>query len=175
MERTVDELLKSNNVTQPPVPVDEIARSRGFAIEYSDLDDVSGLLVRHGMACTIGVNRRDPPVRRRFTIAHELAHALLHTGKAVTFDKDFRYNLRSDLSSAGTDIEEIEANFFAASLLMPFRFLAQDERAHSIDVQDESAVRDLARSYGVSAQAMALRVVAVARRASPKAQVRLPF
>jgi hypothetical protein len=45
--------------------------------------------------------------RRQFTVAHELAHALLHEGKEVRYDKDFRVDFRSGVSSLGVDIEEI--------------------------------------------------------------------
>ena len=53
-------------------------------------------------------------------------------------------------------MEEIEANFFAASLLMPERFLDADGGVDAID--DDAMVSDLAARYQVSPQAMSLRL-----------------
>jgi Zn-dependent peptidase ImmA (M78 family) len=73
-------------------------------------------------------------------------------------------NLRSDLSSQGIDPEEIEANYFAACLLMPREFLEADPTAFFVDVEDATAVASLARSYGVSAHAMSLRLAGLTVR-----------
>lgn len=70
---------------------------------------------------TIFVNRDQSNTRRRFTIAHEIGHFLMHKEDLVDVQ------MRNDKSSAGTDPAEIEANRFAAALLMPeglFRPLA---------------------------------------------------
>jgi Zn-dependent peptidase ImmA (M78 family) len=117
-----------------------VRTSEGVSVRYSDLKEVSGLVVRKDGNALIGVNRTDSTVRRRFTLAHEFAHVLLHEGKELRFDKDFRVNLRSEMSSTRTDIEEIEANFFAASLLMPRKFLDYDPRTLTIEVEDAKAV-----------------------------------
>jgi Zn-dependent peptidase ImmA (M78 family) len=159
VERLTDELLVQHRVKSPPVSVEAIVRAHeGVSVRYSDLKDISGLVVRKDGNALIGVNRTHSVVRRRFTLAHEFAHVLLHEGAELRFDKQFRANLRSDLSSTGTDIEEIEANFFAASLLMPRRFLDDDERTFTIEIEDAMAVRELAKTYAVSVQAMSWRL-----------------
>jgi Zn-dependent peptidase ImmA (M78 family) len=175
IERLVTSLLGRSAITRPPVPIEEIIRKHGeIAVKYSDLDEVSGLVVRQAGNIVIGVNRAHSATRRRFTLAHEFGHVLLHEGKEVRFDKEFRYNLRSDISTTGLDAEEVEANFFAASLLMPRAFMDADPRTHSVEVEDTAGLRELARSYGVSPQAMALRLTHVARRSTPS-QTSLPF
>jgi Zn-dependent peptidase ImmA (M78 family) len=148
----------------PPVPVDQIVQAQGIAIRATSLGDVSGLVVRKGKEIVIGVNKDHPSTRRRFTIAHELAHALLHHGEEVRYDRDFRVNLRSEASGLGVDVEEIEANFFAARLLMPRRFLEADPEAALVDVEDAQAVGKLAKRYGVSAHAMSIRLGSLAVR-----------
>ncbi len=110
------------------------------------------------------MNKDHAPTRRRFTIAHVLAHALLHHGDEVRYDKDFRVNLRSEASGLGVDVEEIEANFFAARLLMPRRFLEADPQAALVDVEDAQAVGRLAKRYGVSSHAMSIRLGSLAVR-----------
>lgn len=165
IQRLAERLLADHSVTRPPVPVDDMARKAGCRIVPAALQDVSGILVRSSDGPTIGVNDRQHPVRQRFTIAHELGHLLLHRGEQVTYDHSFRVNLRSDESSEGRDVEEIEANFFASRLLMPDVFLHADPRTTSIDMDDDDeAVAALAKEYKVSQQAMTLRLARLGRR-----------
>jgi Zn-dependent peptidase ImmA (M78 family) len=158
IERLTEQLLSEFEVCSPPVPVERMATAKGCVIRQSDLGEISGILVRSSSGSVIGVNKIHPETRRRFTIAHELGHFLLHQGEGVTYDEDFRVSLRSDQSSTGTDVAEIEANFFAASLLMPNGLLLADPRTKSIELEDSDATSDLAATFGVSTQAMTLRL-----------------
>jgi Zn-dependent peptidase ImmA (M78 family) len=76
-----------------------------------------------------------------------------------------RFTLTTALSSEirvqlkRTDIQEIESNLFAAELLMPAEFLREDlKRFGTLDLLDEHAIDYLARRYGVSNHAMAIRL-----------------
>jgi Zn-dependent peptidase ImmA (M78 family) len=151
-------LLRDAGITNPPVPIDEIVRSRGITIRVMDLNEISGLVVRDGSVTVIGVNKAHPLTRRRFTIAHELAHALLHEGKEVRYDTDFRVDFRSGESSLGVNVEEMEANFFAASILMPRRLLDADPLMSNLDVEDAATTNALASRYKVSPHAMSIRL-----------------
>jgi Zn-dependent peptidase ImmA (M78 family) len=164
IERLTEQLLSEFAGPSPPVPVERIATAKGCVIRQSDLKEISGILVRTPSGSVIGVNRNHPETRRRFTIAHELGHFLLHEGEGVTYDEDFRVSLRSDQSSTGTQVAEIEANFFAASLLMPNRLLLADLRTSTIELEDSDATSDLARAFGVSTQAMTLRLARLVDR-----------
>jgi Zn-dependent peptidase ImmA (M78 family) len=165
IQHLTEALLVEAGVTAPPVPVEEIIKARGIRIQpTASLGDVSGLVLRKGGEIIIGVNKKEVRTRQRFSLAHELAHALLHPGKEVRFDRDFRVNLRSEASGLGVDVEEIEANFFAACLLMPRRFLQADPEAALLDVEDVDAVRKMANRYGVSAHAMSIRLGNLAPR-----------
>ena len=69
-------------------------------------------------------------------------------------------NFRNDLSKKGTNVEEVEANLFAAELLMPRRLLARDlEQIHAVDILDDEFFSRLAQSYNVSTQALLLRLI----------------
>lgn len=165
VERTAYGLLSRAGISAPAVPVETLIKAEGITLLYPDLGkNASGVLVRKDGLMFIGVNRTHPKVRQRFTAAHELGHALLHDGTDVHHDADFRVNLRSDLSSQGIDPEEVEANHFAACLLMPREFLEADPNAFLVDAEDATAVSALARSYGVSSHAMGLRLAALASR-----------
>lgn len=155
-----DQILATSRVKRPPVPVEAIATSAGAKVLYSDFNmEVSGVLIRKEGAVIIGVASEQSAERQRFTIAHELGHLLLHEGEEVHVDKVFRVNLRSQVSSKAEDVEEIEANAFAASLLMPFSFLRSDLRSITLDIDDPRQIETLARRYEVSAQAMTFRLM----------------
>jgi Zn-dependent peptidase ImmA (M78 family) len=159
INRLVQELLHNYQVHRPPVPVAEIAREEGAEIVIKLFNnEISGLLLRANDKVIIGVEKRQPETRQRFTISHELAHLLLHDGEELRVDTNFRINLRSPGSSTAEDIEEIEANAFAAALLMPEDFLKEDLANFVFDVDDAQQVQQLAQRYGVSAQAMTIRL-----------------
>jgi Zn-dependent peptidase ImmA (M78 family) len=104
------------------------------------------------------VNKNHALSRKRFTIAHELGHLLLHTKSEVHLDQAI-VKMRDARTSAGVDDEEMEANRFAAELLMPRSFLEADlEALGPIYADDERAIAKLARQYRVSPQAMAIRL-----------------
>jgi Zn-dependent peptidase ImmA (M78 family) len=108
-----------------------------------------------------------PPrmTRRRFTIAHEFGHYLLHEGISEHVNYGYRVNFRDQESSLARDVEEIEANFFAASLLMPRSMLDACGAVHAVD--SDVLVRNLAKRFQVSQHAMSLRLANVYRRYTP--------
>ena len=166
IERLVDELLDADpTASSAPIAVEDMVRRLGITLRKGALEEVSGLLVRQGDTATIGVNSTHPRVRQRFTIAHEFGHFLLHQGIEEHVDHGYRVNFRNEESSLARDVEEIEANFFAASLLMPKRMLDAMDAVNALD--DDAMVRDLAKRFDVSAHAMSLRLANVYRRYAP--------
>jgi len=162
----VEALLAENAVTGPSVPVEAIAASHGIEVLQQSFDesDLSGFLARQpGRRAMIGINSNQTPNRQRFTVAHELGHFFLHLEQGqqevhVDHAADFQIKLRSSTSSLGVDEEEVEANLFAAELLMPTRFLQRD-CAQGFDLSDDDeTVKRLAKRYGVSTQAMTIRL-----------------
>lgn len=99
-------------------------------------------------------------MRQRFTIAHELGHLALHPGKVLIVDPSVRVNLRNEVSSLGTDFEEIQANVFAAELLMPRTLITRlvPELA-SATSSHENTVTSLAGLFQVSKEAMSYRLI----------------
>jgi Zn-dependent peptidase ImmA (M78 family) len=171
IEQLTDSLLRDAGITTPPVPIEDIVKARGVVVRKMDLKEVSGLVVRDDNGTVIGVNNAHPPTRQRFTIAHELAHALLHEGQEVHYDKDFRVDFRSAASSLGVEVKEMEANFFAASILMPRRFLEADPMVADLDLEEAAgAVKALAARYKVSPHAMSIRLGNLASRPLPGAR-----
>jgi Zn-dependent peptidase ImmA (M78 family) len=156
------ELLSTHGITAPPVPVKQLAHACGARLALDRLEgDLSGFVYRDGDQTVIGVNTRHAPTRQRFTIAHELGHLLLHQPGEIHLDRNFSVRLRDDTSSQGTKPEEIEANLFAAEILMPSAFLERDLRNVPIDLVDEEVVSMLAKKYGVSTQALVIRLTSL--------------
>jgi len=114
------QLLEEVGWTSLPVDPQQIAEQLGIVVANAPMtDDVSGMLVREPDRIVIGVNGNHHENRKRFTIAHEIGHLRLHKGRSVIMDSDVRMNFRDKVASLATDREEIEANRFAAALLMP--------------------------------------------------------
>lgn len=160
IQTLVEKLLTDYGITEAPVPVYHIAKACGVRISAGYLEaDFSGFLYRDSRQPVIGLNIRHSRVRKNFTVAHELGHFFLHNQAQVQVDHEFHVLLRNDLSSQGTNGPEREANFFAASLLMPKEFLKKDlEGKGYVDVVDDKFLRGLARKYGVSDQALLNRL-----------------
>ncbi len=102
-------------------------------------------------------------MRQRFTIAHECGHFLLHQteNEASGLFVDRRYAAfywRDGRSSEGEDIAEVEANQFAASLLMPTKLVLEEIQKQDFDLTDEEALNALASKFEVSIQAMSFRL-----------------
>lgn len=157
-----ERLLSEHGVQTAPVDVAKLARAIGVQVqEQAAKDDLSGFLYRDRAQKTaiIGVNSTQHINRRRFTTAHELGHYLLHDFDDVHVDREFKVWLRSETSSQGTDLEEKEANLFAAEILMPRKFIERDiQKIGVFDLMDEEVIAKLADKYGVSTQAMNFRL-----------------
>ncbi len=143
----VETLLEQTNHRKPPIDVEAIARSQSII--------------------TIGVNSGHSETRKRFTIAHELGHFFLHSSNPLFVDKIFAVKLRDHIASEAIDKDEIEANAFAAELLMPSKLIRQDfvqiYQSRVLDYEDgdelDKAIKLLADKYNVSKQAMNIRLI----------------
>jgi Zn-dependent peptidase ImmA (M78 family) len=158
-------LLREHGIVAPPVPVEALAQRLGAEIRYRMFDgDVSGLLLREGDSTIIGVNADHPKTRQRFTIAHELGHLRMHPGEGVIVEhlSFARVNWRDGTSGQATHKQEIEANQYAAALLMPGEMVSHDFSQLARLQPHDVIVDRLARRYHVSSQAMRFRLVNLA-------------
>ncbi len=153
-----DRLLAKAKVVAPPVPVLAIAKSLGVSVRFGPLpDDLSGFLVHEQDGTYIGVNSRHPKPRQMFTLAHELGHFVLHPS-ANFIDRKLIY-FRNSRSAEAIDVKEMQANHFAADLLMPQRFVREFLKDKAVDLEDHEFLADLAKRFGVSSQALTFRLV----------------
>lgn len=158
-EKSAQELLEQTGVSRLPVPIEEIAKTIGAQITYEAFDgEVSGMLYREKDRTLIGVNSAHAPTRQRFTLAHEIAHLKMHPGKPVFIDRLVHVNWRDGTS----DRQEVEANAFAAELLMPRKFMTREIDiliARSRQIKPEQLIAELAETFRVSQEAMRYRLV----------------
>jgi len=160
IRKLTSDILEKARISEPPVDVEHVAKICGAVIEEDNLgEDVSGILLRtkHNKTPIIGVMKYQATVRKRFTVAHELGHLLLHDGREVHIDRLYRVNYRSDRADGGIKVEETEANAFAAELLMPVQFL-DSEGDFLFDIGADEQLKQVADKYGVSAEAMSWRL-----------------
>jgi Zn-dependent peptidase ImmA (M78 family) len=159
-EKKAARLLQDLKIRDLPVPVDEIATTLGAVITYEPFDgEVSGMLVRDdgGSGPLIGINSKHATTRQRFSMAHEIAHLVMHTGKPMFVDRFVRVNYRNGES----DSDEVEANAFAAELLMPRNLVAEAvDRALAKQqwVTPDQLAKQLAKVFHVSPEAMSYRL-----------------
>lgn len=145
---TAKAIIRRNQITAP-VHVIPIATELGLSVFYVDWpDDVSGMIKKNGdESFSIYVNQNHNSNRRRFTIAHELAHYVLHReviGDGVYDDALYRSGLPNKI--------EYEANRMAADILMPHHLIndALDNGYNTIE--------GLAKLFEVSRSAMSIRI-----------------
>ena len=137
-------------------PVDPVTIGRALSIRIVDADlpdDVAGALYKKiGEDPVIMLHADDPINRKRFTLAHELGHYVYRMERGHFDDQEIDHvDHRNQDSRKGNDEEEISANRFAASLLMP-EFQVKLLCESSVDVYE------LSKFFEVSTSAMKYRL-----------------
>ncbi|OZE05142.1 hypothetical protein CH249_09960 [Rhodococcus sp. 05-2255-3B1] len=130
-----------------PVDVLQMTRDLNLVLMMQPLDNLLGFYVRRSEAAGIVISSRIPESLQRFTLAHELGHHILgHDGSVDASHELDRFDEDSIL--------EVEAQAFAASLLMPLPLTNRAlrdlpaTRSHS-KIQDSDAYL-FSRQLGVS-------------------------
>lgn len=157
------DVLQRVGVAAPPIDVGLVAEHLRLVVRFDALpDDVSGMLLRRNNLALVAVNAAHSEHRQRFTIAHEIGHFMLHKG--VYIDKATRINERisgaRSRSAMGLDTDEVQANAFAAELLMPNGMLVREftVRLRTGSRGVSAIVASLAERFDVSTQAMEIRL-----------------
>ncbi len=132
-----------------PIDVKKIGESLGIAFEEKALEkDVYGIISKKNNKIICEINSNDSITRQRFTIAHEIGHYVL--GDLNDNDTMFRDDKTKVLQD---DYREINANKFAAELLMPAK--AIEYFVYAIKVAN---FEELIKKFNVSEQAMVYRL-----------------
>lgn len=159
--RKASELIQAARIIHPPIPVEKLAERAGAVVRYEPFEGkLSGMLYRSTEGSIIGVNSLHAAVRQRFSIAHEVGHLVLHEPQ-FQIDEHAFVAFRDPQSSKASDPAEIEANQFAAVLLMPEELLKKSivDLGKNPDVED--AIHHLAQIFEVSQEAMTIRLTSL--------------
>jgi Zn-dependent peptidase ImmA (M78 family) len=137
----------TKDFTKPAdIKVVEIAKSFVSSVQWVDFNEIDGVLVRINGQPHIGVNKNLTFTRKRFTVAHELGHFLMHEGSRID-----DYNLSHKHI-------EIEANIFASELLMPEKLVTKTFKQLQTFVPKSLICKEMAWIYKVSCAAMTYKI-----------------
>ncbi len=141
LRKQADELLEKFKVEGPPVDVKMIAEKLGIEVVELTLPTwFFGTLLDIKGSFYIVVNRLMPETRKKFTLAHEIAHYSLH-GDKLCYMKNCK-----------RDYFHREADAFAAELCMPSEMVKKEARnwfndykflAKIFDVSEVAMVRKM--------------------------------
>ncbi|RJQ32230.1 MAG: ImmA/IrrE family metallo-endopeptidase [Actinobacteria bacterium] len=140
-------LIAELNINQPPILLDDVIKR---VRKHHDLSvfpwelgtQTDGIQISGENMSAIGYNQSQHRHRQRFTVAHELGHFLLgHTSKERPLDLESKVP------------DEVEANQFAAELLMPLALLKSDING------GQKQPKMLAKKYDVSEEAIWWRLL----------------
>ncbi len=131
--------------------LEDLALSLGVLVVEAALEKADARLVRRGDHGLVRVSQTIPETgRRRFAIAHELGHWMLHKSQSQ-INACTEQNMVAKYKAS---VPEVEANYFAAELLMPEKLLGPRVK----NVRPSFAVfSELANDFDTTLTAMAVR------------------
>lgn len=145
--RAAEELLKWWGDSSLPVDVEGIAKKQNIAIEVKALPvHVFGATAHDGLRMRILVSTLcETKGNRRFTIAHELGHCCIEEhAEALLAAGETHHSSGSNDSSSERSPIEIEADCFAAALLLPAKSARELASRYSPSIELIIALSDCA-------------------------------
>jgi Zn-dependent peptidase ImmA (M78 family) len=153
-DKELQEIIQANYKKNGYIDIVEIAIHFNIVVIGSSLEDSQNSFIRYNQEkkrYEIYVEKSHHPNRQRFSIAHEVAHFLLHKEDINLHEKVAR-NHNDSLDSK----KEREADYMAAQLLMPENILK--ELVNTLKVVDENAIEFLSKKFLVSKSTMIIRL-----------------
>lgn len=121
-EGAAKKLLEKYEINKAPVNIVALAKKEGYTVATATFRDknISGGIQFKTDTQTgkMYVNADDSPLRQRFSLAHEVGHSCMHSN-TPKYAKGVLERIDMFRDSSEHNIEEVEANAFAAALLMP--------------------------------------------------------
>lgn len=159
IENRATQILRDHDLFDVPVDPLKVAKALGIKVMNAVFSqpNKSGAVAKRGQEYSIFLNTNEPPSRKRFTIAHEIGHRLLHMSSSEDsefIDTEDNFRTAEAIDSEIWDADrrrEWEANAFAGALLMNEALLKEKWQA----CKDSSY---LAWMFQVSETAMVVRL-----------------
>lgn len=137
-----------------PVKLGALAKELGLVVKLATLPaNISGEIKDCDGIVTIRVNQHDMKARQRYTLAHEIAHFLLHRHllrEGITDDVLYR--------SSQSNETEAEANRLAADIIMPMNQIDECYARHFKGKKDAALYEAIAKDLDVSTIALKYRL-----------------
>lgn len=141
--------IRINKLEDLPVNVEKIAEKHNVNIIKQPLStNMSGVFFKKGNRLFLAVNSKHNEHRQRFTIAHEIGHYILHSRNEILYYDNHPFFRADNVLNS----DEVEANSFAAELLIP-----QELVIKLID-NGVRSIQELAGRFNVSEDAMRYRL-----------------
>lgn len=156
--KTAQEIIAIYGNDELPVDMEAIAKKIGIQVRAMDFTDIEkevdlepgiilGATVADGEDVSIYYRISDCDNRKKFTIAHEIAHCCLHTEDLIEQHIELRGNRRAQHG------REYEANIFAGELL-----ISEEKLKNIYDQLLRPSLSALCEIFEVSANVMAARL-----------------
>lgn len=158
---TPEDILLICGVNSYPVDIQGILRKLGIlngSMDFSEIEKLNPVIIKSrgsilgavtiiGDSVSIFYREGSTDNRKRFTLAHELAHCCLNASSLKKGHIEFRFDEQTD------DYKELSANIFAGQLLIPEKPLRK-----MYDSMVIPAVDVMAREFRVSNHVMEARL-----------------
>lgn len=148
LEELTSRILVNNDMYNIPVDPIKIAKTYDIEVYEGELDNKIAGAIRYYKEKNkfeILVNKKDPMVKKRFTIAEELGYYILYEEKLK------KEEVHVNLIDKTIDEEEKEVEYFAGALLVNKTLL---ENVYN----SNSTILELAQLFKVSISSMTLRL-----------------
>ena len=154
--------LLQEYMTKKPVPLGELAKKLELSVKLSSLKPgQSGLIKKlEDGSYQIKINRYEVRTRQRFTLAHEIAHFLLHK-KIIDESGAIHDNVM--YRSGQSERVEVEANKLASEIILPTKQLIVDYN-NIRDKEQSEIVEQLANEWQVSEITMEIKLELIKKR-----------
>ena len=135
-----------------PIDLTKVAKKFGIsAIEYGPIPCEGTIEPTDSESYRVRINSCSPPSRQRFSLAHEIAHAMLYS----LLPELKQFSTRSVFVPPSGKVEERLCDDIAGRLLMPQKILLDEFSGFSIGL---SLITEMSQRFASSASASVIRV-----------------
>lgn len=153
----INEFLLQTSMSYPEDSLLDIAEAINIDVHLIDFKKIKGMehvegMISYGNPSTILLSKNKSKQRRLFTLAHELGHFMLHK---PNLGGRFRLDTVHSNATEEERQEELEANYFSASLLVPAYKLVEILKATR---NIPESLQYIADYFGVSKSMIGVRI-----------------
>lgn len=139
------------------ISLEDLVAYKGALLVEEKMHNADGRIIHGNRRSIIKVNSEiQYPGRKRFTIAHELGHLVMHRDYPIHSDTKSLDWFDSALKNLKTGFQELEANEFASELLMPADLFKCEVRYKKFT---PDLLRNLAERFQTSITSVAFKCV----------------